>query len=105
MARKYDRRGSEAAHRADTLSVSNSSSLGGDGELNQVPTVGDPAHLDEIRRLWRQVAGERQRRVAVQRRVGACGVVVTLELGQLPFQIAGVPERDMVEKFSADRPD
>ena len=32
-------------------------------------------------------------------------VVVGLELGQLPFQVTGIPERDMVEKFSPDRPD
>jgi hypothetical protein len=32
-------------------------------------------------------------------------VVVGLELGQLPFQVTGIPERDRVEKFAPDRRD
>jgi hypothetical protein len=50
-------------------------------------------------------ADERQRRVALQRCVKACRVVVPLELGQLPFQIAGMPEQHVVEEFSPHRPD
>ena len=50
-------------------------------------------------------SGEGPRRVAVQRRVAACCVVVKLELGKLPLQIAGIPEQYMVEKFSPYRAD
>jgi hypothetical protein len=56
------------------------------------------------RRDW-VLIGERQRRVAFQGRVAACRVVVGLEFGQLPFQVTGIPERYVVEKFSPDRPD
>jgi hypothetical protein len=49
--------------------------------------------------------GEGQRRVALQRCVAARRIVVNLELGKLLFQITGIPERHMVEKFSPDRPD
>jgi len=38
-------------------------------------------------------SGEGQRRVAVQRRAAACRVVVELELGKLPLQIAGISEQ------------
>jgi len=41
----------------------------------------------------------------LQRRVATCRIVVNLELGKLPFQIAGIPERHMVQKFSPHRPD
>jgi len=50
-------------------------------------------------------AGEGQRRVALQRRVAACRVVVGLEVGKLPFKITGIPKQHMVEKFSPHRPD
>src|SRR5262245_12257314 len=33
--------------------------------------------------------------------MGACRVVVRLELGQLSFQVTGIPEQHAVEKFSA----
>ena len=56
------------------------------------------------RRDWMSI-GERQWRIAFQGRVAACRGVEGLELGQLPFQVTGIPERDMVEKFSSDRPD
>ena len=56
------------------------------------------------RRDWVSI-GERQWRIAFQGRVAACPVVVGLAHGQLPFQVTGIPERDMVEKFSPDRPD
>jgi hypothetical protein len=49
--------------------------------------------------------GEHQWRIAFQGRVAARRAVVRLELGQLPFQVTGIPERDTVEKFSPDRPD
>jgi hypothetical protein len=47
------------------LSVSNSWS-GGDGELNEVPAVRDPAHMVQIDRDHRVLTGEGQRRVALQ---------------------------------------
>ena len=50
---------------AESLSVSNSWS-GGDGELDEVPAVGDPAHMVQIGRDHRVVTGEGQRRVALQ---------------------------------------
>jgi hypothetical protein len=37
--------------------------------------------------------------------VAACRIVVSLELGKLPFQITGIPEQHMVEKFSPHRSD
>jgi hypothetical protein len=37
--------------------------------------------------------------------VGACGVVVQLELGKLPFQIMAIPEQHLVEEFAPHRPD
>ena len=48
--------------------------------------------------------GEGQRRVAFERCVTACRVVVRLELGKLPFQITAIPEQHLVEEFSARRP-
>jgi hypothetical protein len=35
----------------------------------------------------------------------ARGVVVDLELGQLPFQIPRIPEQHVVKEFSPNRPD
>ena len=32
-------------------------------------------------------------------------VVVDMEVGQLPFQVTGIPEQHMVEEFSPHRPD
>ena len=49
--------------------------------------------------------GGGQWRVALQRRVAACRVVVGLEVGKLPFKITGIPEQHMVEKFSPRRAD
>ena len=48
-----------------TVWVSNSLS-GGDRELDEVPAVGDPAHLAQIGRGHGVSTGERQRRVALQ---------------------------------------
>jgi hypothetical protein len=53
----------------------------------------------------RVFAGEGQRRVALQRRVAACRLVVGLEVDKLPFKITSIPEQHMVEKFSPHRPD
>ena len=87
-----------------TLWVSNS--LSGRGwELHKVPAVANPTHAVQLGGSDRASTGERQRRVAVQRRVRACGVVVALELGQLPFEVTAIPERHVVEKFSPHRPD
>jgi hypothetical protein len=36
--------------------------------------------------------------------VRACGVVVDLELGKLPFEITGIPEQHLIEEFSPHRP-
>ena len=47
------------------LSVSNSSS-GCDGELDQVPAMGDPTHMVQIGRGYRRSIAEGQRRVALQ---------------------------------------
>jgi len=44
-------------------------------------------------------------RVTAQRRVIASGVVVDLELGQLPFQIQRIPEQHVVKEFSPHGPD
>ena len=79
--------------------VSNSLS-GGDWELDEVPAMGDPAHMVQISRDHRVPTGEAQRRVAVQRRVAACRIVVNLELSQFVFQITGIPEQHVVEEFS-----
>jgi hypothetical protein len=49
--------------------------------------------------------GERQGRMTFRGRMASRRVVVGLELAQLAFQVTGNPERDMVEKFSLDRPD
>ena len=59
----------------------------------------------QIGRDHRAPTGEGQRRVALQGRVTARRIVVNLELGKLPFQITGIPEQHMVEKFSPHRPD
>jgi len=85
--------------------VSNSSSSGSDWELDEAPAVGDPPRMAEIGNGDRASIGERQWRMTFQGRMAARPVVVGLELGQLPFQVTGIPERDMVEKFSPDRPD
>ena len=85
--------------RKTNLLVSNSLS-GGDWELDEVLAMGDPAHVVQIDRDRRVPAGEGQRRVALQRRVAACRIVVNLELCKLAFQITGIPERHMIEKFS-----
>src|ERR1700730_19079236 len=37
--------------------------------------------------------------------MGVRRVVVNLELSKLPLQVTGIPEQDVVEKFSPDRPD
>ena len=88
----------------DFLWVSNSQ-LRGDWELNKVPAVGDPPHRREIgRRDWASIA-EGQWRIAVQGGVAACRVVIDLEVGELPFQVTGIPEWDVVEKFAPDRAD
>ena len=50
-------------------------------------------------------AGEGQWRVTAQRRVRTYRVVVGLELAQLPFQVVGIPEQHMVEKFAPHGPD
>jgi hypothetical protein len=49
--------------------------------------------------------GEPQWRIAFQGCVAACRGGVGLELGKLPFQITGIPERHIVQKFSPHRPD
>ena len=47
------------------LSVSNSLS-GGDRELDEVPAVGDPAHVAQIGKGLRVSTDERRRRVSLQ---------------------------------------
>ena len=54
---------------------------------------------------YRVSTGEGQRRVALQRRVAACRVVIGLEVGKFPFKITGIPEQHLVEKFSPHRAD
>ena len=44
--------------------------------------------------------GGAQRRVAGQRRMDACLIVIGLEVGELSFEVSCVPEQDMVEIFS-----
>ena len=66
--------------------------------------MGDPRYMTEIRkRDWASI-DERQWRISFQRGVAACRVVIGLELSKLPFQVRGIPERDMVKEFSADGP-
>ena len=67
--------------------------------------MADPAHMVQVGRDRRVSAGEGQRRTALQRRMAACGIVVNLELGKLAFQITGIPEQHVIEKFSPHRPD
>ena len=86
------------------LSVSNSLS-GGDWELDEIFAMGDPAHVVQISRDRRVPTGEGQRGVARQRRVAALRIVVNLELNKLAFQITGIPEQHLIEKFSPHRPD
>src|SRR6267378_2657389 len=86
------------------LSVSNSLS-GGDWEVDEVPAMADPAHMVQVGRDRRLSTGEGQRRMALQRRMAACRIVVNLELGKLAFQITGIPEQHMIKKFSPHRPD
>jgi len=69
----------ERRRRRDRLSISNSLS-GGDRELHEIPAVGDPTHPVQMRGSARASTGERQRRVAVQGGMAACGVVVALKL-------------------------
>ena len=61
--------------------------------------------MAEIGNGDRALIGERQWRMTFQGRVAARRVGGGLELGQLPFQVTGIPERDLVEKCSPDRPD
>ncbi len=86
------------------MCVSNSSS-GRFWELDQVPAVGDPTRVVQVGAGDRGSAGEGQRRVALQRRVAACRVVIGLEVGKFPLKITGIPEQHMVEKFSPHRAD
>jgi hypothetical protein len=51
--------------RADDLSVSNSLS-GGDWELDEIPGVGDPAHVAQIGKRRRLSTDERRRCVSLQ---------------------------------------
>jgi hypothetical protein len=67
--------------------------------------VGDPTHIVQLRTGDRVSVGEGQRRVALQRRVAARRVVVGLEVGKFAFEITGIPEQHMVEKFSPHRAD
>jgi hypothetical protein len=50
--------------------------------------------MAEIGNWDRASIGERQWRMTVQGHMAARRVVVGLELGQLPFQVTGIPERD-----------
>ena len=84
--------------------VSNSSSRG-DRELHEATAVRHPAHLVEIGRCDWGAIDHRQWRIAIEGCVAPCRVVVDLELGQLSFQVTGIPERDLVEKFPPNRPD
>jgi len=86
------------------LWVSNSSSRG-DRELHEATAVRHPAHLVEIGRCDWGAIDHRQWRIAIEGCVAPCRVVVDLELGQLSFQVTGIPERDLVEKFPPNRPD
>ena len=74
-------------------------------ELDKVPAVGDPAHMVQFGTGDRESAREGQRRVALQRRVATCRVVVGLEVGELPFKVTPIPEQHIVEKLSSHRPD
>ena len=67
--------------------------------------MGDRMHMVQRGRDRRVPTGEGQRRVALQRRVAACRIVVHLELSQHAFQITGAPEQDMIETLSPHRPD
>ena len=67
--------------------------------------MGDPAHMVQIGKDRGVPTGEAQRRVAVQRRVAACRIVVNLELSQFVVQITGIPEQHVVEEFSPHCPD
>ena len=78
---------------------------GGSRKLDEIPAVGDPTHMVQIGRGHRVSAGEGQWRVAVQRCVRTCRVIVNLELVKLPFQVAAIPEQHLVEKFTPHRAD
>ena len=70
---------------------SSSSSSGRHWELDQTPAVRGPTHIAEVGPSDSASDGDPQRRVAAQRRVDACRIVVGLELGELcsrsrPFQ-------------------
>ena len=88
----------------EIMSVSNSLS-GGNRELHEVPAVRSPIDVVQIGGGHRAFTAKRERRVALQRRVAACRVVVGLEVGQFPFKITGIPEQHMVEKFSPHHAD
>ena len=75
--------------------VSNSSPRR-DWELDEAPAVRDPAHMAEIGNGDRASIGERQWRMTFQGRMAARRVGGGRELGQLPFQVTGIPERDLV---------
>jgi len=62
--------------------------------------MGDPLHMAEIGNGDRASIGERQWRMTFQGRMAARCVVVVLELGQLAAQVTGIPEQQVVEKFS-----
>jgi hypothetical protein len=59
-----------------------------------------PTHIVEVGTGDSASDGDAQRRVAGQRRVDACRIVVSLEVGELSFEVSSVPEQYMVEKFS-----
>ena len=64
---------------------------------------GDPTDIVQLGTGNRVSAGEGQRRVALQRRVATCRVVIALEVGKFPLKITGIPEQHMVEEFPAHR--
>ena len=83
--------------------VSNSLS-GRHGEVDQVSAVRDPANLVQLGTTRSGFSGGDRWRVAIQRRVDPCVVVIGLEVSQLPLEVPRIPEQDMVEELPPHRP-
>lgn len=100
VAQSFSFRGRHLSPRLSSVSrsrVSVSNWLSGrHWQLNQAPAVGNPTGIAELGPSHRASTGDGHRRLAGQRRMAACPIVVNLEIGELVLQVTGIPEQRIV---------